>query len=178
MDPQKLLFYPVISKTTHHTINIKIYSERAKLALYKNVFILFEKIIYNFALNLGVGVYIRVHPKKQYFVDQVHASKNNIHFSISILLLVLASVKTSQDWSTAHCQFWPWSNPTMVSWPWSILTDRSDHGQNFKLIISWFLIIRYQIDHEDYENRLAVKDRFIPKGPGAKISNKSLNTES
>ena len=36
---------PIISKTTHHTTNIKIYSERAKLALYKNVLTLFEIII-------------------------------------------------------------------------------------------------------------------------------------
>ena len=33
---------------------------------------------------------------------------------------------------------WPWLNLTMVSCSWSILTDRSDHGQNFKFNISWY----------------------------------------
>ena len=36
-------------KTTHHKISMKIYSERANLALYKNVLIKFEIIIYIFA---------------------------------------------------------------------------------------------------------------------------------
>ena len=58
------------------------------------------------------------------------------------------------------------------------LTYRSDHGQNFEFIISWYLIIRNQIDHEDYKNRLAETDRFILMDPGAEISKKSLNTET
>ena len=43
---ENYFFNPIISKTMHHKINMKMYSDRAKLARYINVFIVFEIIIF------------------------------------------------------------------------------------------------------------------------------------
>ena len=107
-----------------------------------------------------------------------HAKTHSEPIQTAIMVYVLISFGLGQDQSRPgkKIDLKKHSVTTMVHC--QLLLTGLTMVKNSNFFITWFLIIRHQIDHEDYENRLSETDRFILMAQGAKNSKYSLNPES
>ena len=85
---ENCILNPIISKFTHHTINMKIYSKRAKLGLYKDV-LFYLKSLYIVLINYVKGVVSWVHLSWKIECKSIRIQKHT-HFIFSLESLAIS----------------------------------------------------------------------------------------